>query len=62
MGDFNDSAIANQRAILADQAHFRSQRIEGQPSMYNGMYYTHNQQSTFISRDATVSTSIEGAA
>jgi hypothetical protein len=30
--------------------------------MYNGMYYTHNQQSTFISRDATVSTSIEGAA
>ncbi len=62
VGDFNDSAIANQRAILADQAHFRSQRIEGQPSMYNGMYYTHNQQSTFISRDATVSTSIEGAA
>ncbi len=34
----------------------------GQPSMYNGMYYTHNQQPTFIYRDATISTAVKGAA
>ena len=42
VGDFNDSAIANQHAVQVDQDYFRSQHIEGQPSMYNGMYYTHN--------------------
>jgi tetratricopeptide (TPR) repeat protein len=42
VGDFNDSAAANERAVEVDQAYFRSQHIEGRPSMYNGMYYTHN--------------------
>ncbi|WP_213805087.1 hypothetical protein [Granulicella sp. dw_53] len=42
VGDFNNSAIANERAVDADRAYFRSQNIEGLPSMYDGMYYTHN--------------------
>jgi tetratricopeptide (TPR) repeat protein len=42
VGDFNDSATANVRAIEADRAYFRSQHIEGVENMYDGMYYTHN--------------------
>jgi tetratricopeptide (TPR) repeat protein len=41
-GDFNGSAIANQRAVDADRAYFHSQHLEGVATMYDGMYYTHN--------------------
>jgi tetratricopeptide (TPR) repeat protein len=42
VGDFNDSATANVRAVEADRAYFRSQHIEDIANMYDGMYYTHN--------------------
>jgi tetratricopeptide (TPR) repeat protein len=42
VGDFNDSAAANERAVEVDQAYFRSQHLEGVSNMYYGMYYTHN--------------------
>ena len=41
-GDFNSSAIANQRAVEADRAYFHSQHLENVANMYDGMYYTHN--------------------
>jgi tetratricopeptide (TPR) repeat protein len=42
VGDFNDSAISNERAVEADRAYFRAQHIEDVPNMYFSMYYTHN--------------------
>ena len=42
VGDFTDAARANEKAVAADQAYFRSQHLEGVANMYDGMYYTHN--------------------
>jgi tetratricopeptide (TPR) repeat protein len=42
VGDFNASAVSNEKAIDADQAYQRSQHLEGVPNMYSLMYYTHN--------------------
>lgn len=41
-GNFNGSALANQRAVAADRAYFKSQNLEGVANMYDSMYYTHN--------------------
>lgn len=41
-GNFQGSALANQNAIAADQAYFKSQHIEGETNMYYSMYYVHN--------------------
>ncbi len=42
VGDFDASAVANEKAIAADQAYTHSQHLEGVPNMYDMMYYTHN--------------------
>lgn len=42
VGDFNGAAVANEKAIAADQAYVHSQHLEGVPNMYDLMYYTHN--------------------
>ena len=42
VGDFNDSAIANQRAIVADDAYIKSQHLTGVVNMYDTMYLVHN--------------------
>jgi len=42
VGDFNASAVSNEKAIEADQAYQRDQHLEGVPNMYSLMYYTHN--------------------
>jgi tetratricopeptide (TPR) repeat protein len=42
VGDFNGSAVANERAMVADDAYVKSQHIEGVANMYNMMYLTHN--------------------
>jgi tetratricopeptide (TPR) repeat protein len=41
-GNFNGSALANQRAVAADQAYFKSQHLEQVTNMYYNMYYVHN--------------------
>jgi tetratricopeptide (TPR) repeat protein len=42
VGDFNGSAVANERAMAADAAYVKSQRLEGVANMYDLMYLTHN--------------------
>jgi tetratricopeptide (TPR) repeat protein len=42
VGDFNGSAVANERAMAADAAYVKSQRLEGVANMYDFMYLTHN--------------------
>ncbi len=42
VGDFNGSAIANRRAIVADDAYIKSQRLTGVVNMYDTMYLVHN--------------------
>ena len=42
VGDFNGSAIANQRAILADENYIQSQHLTGVVNMYDTMYMVHN--------------------
>ena len=42
VGDFDGSAMANERAIQADQNYFRSQGIHPAGEMYYDMYYVHN--------------------
>ncbi len=42
VGDFNGSAVANERAMAADEAYVKSQHLEGVANMYNMMYLTHN--------------------
>jgi tetratricopeptide (TPR) repeat protein len=42
VGDFNGAAVANERAMAADDAYVKSQHIEGVANMYNMMYLTHN--------------------
>ena len=41
-GNFKGSEVANQRAVAADQAYFKSQHIETVTNMYYNMYYVHN--------------------
>jgi tetratricopeptide (TPR) repeat protein len=41
-GNFKGSELANERAVAADQAYFKSQHIEGDTNMYYAMYYVHN--------------------
>ena len=42
VGDFNSSAIANQHAIVADDAYIQSQHLTGIVNMYDTMYLVHN--------------------
>jgi tetratricopeptide (TPR) repeat protein len=42
VGDFDDSAIANQRAIVADDAYVQAEHLSGVANMYDTMYLTHN--------------------
>jgi tetratricopeptide (TPR) repeat protein len=41
-GNFKGSELANERAVAADQAYFKSQHIETVTNMYYNMYYVHN--------------------
>ncbi|MBS1801264.1 MAG: hypothetical protein JSS95_15740 [Acidobacteria bacterium] len=41
-GNFNGSALANERAVAADQAYFQSQHLDHVTNMYYNMYYVHN--------------------
>ena len=41
-GNFSGSQIANERAVAADRAYFKSQHIENETNMYYNMYYVHN--------------------
>lgn len=41
-GNFDGSAQANERAVAADQAYFKSQHLETVTNMYYNMYYVHN--------------------
>ncbi len=41
-GNFEGAAVANQRAVQAEQAYFKSEHIEGVENMYYTMYYVHN--------------------
>ena len=41
-GNFKGSEVANQRAVVADEAYFKSQHIETVTNMYYNMYYVHN--------------------
>jgi tetratricopeptide (TPR) repeat protein len=41
-GNFSGSALANKRAVAADQAYFKSQHLETVTNMYYNMYYVHN--------------------
>jgi tetratricopeptide (TPR) repeat protein len=42
VGDFNDSAEANRKAIAADQAYFAAEHMLPAGNMYYDMYYVHN--------------------
>lgn len=42
VGDFNDSAIANQRAIVADDTYIKDEHLAGVVNMYDTMYLVHN--------------------
>ena len=42
VGDFNDSAEANRKAITADQAYFSAEHMLPAGNMYYDMYYVHN--------------------
>ena len=42
VGDFNDSAIANQRAIAADDTYIKDEHLAGIVNMYATMYLVHN--------------------
>jgi tetratricopeptide (TPR) repeat protein len=42
VGDFNDSAIANQQAMVADDAYVNAEHLNGVANMYDTMYLTHN--------------------
>jgi tetratricopeptide (TPR) repeat protein len=41
-GNFDGSAQANERAIAADEAYFKSEHLETVTNMYYNMYYVHN--------------------
>ena len=41
-GNFDGSAVANERAVAADKAYFKSQHLETVTNMYYNMYYVHN--------------------
>jgi tetratricopeptide (TPR) repeat protein len=41
-GNFNGAQVANQNAVTADRAYFRSQHLETVTNMYYNMYYVHN--------------------
>ena len=42
VGNFDGSATANEKAILADQAYFDAQHLKPAGQMYYDMYYVHN--------------------
>ncbi|HMH12484.1 MAG TPA: hypothetical protein VK578_05200 [Edaphobacter sp.] len=42
VGDFDGSAVANERAMAADAAYVKSEHLEGVANMYDFMYLTHN--------------------
>jgi tetratricopeptide (TPR) repeat protein len=41
-GNFDGSVSANERAVAADKAYFKSQHLETVTNMYYNMYYVHN--------------------
>jgi len=41
-GNFSGSQVANERAVAADRAYFKSEHIENETNMYYNMYYVHN--------------------
>jgi len=41
-GNFSGSELANERAVAADRAYFKSQHLETVTNMYYNMYYVHN--------------------
>lgn len=41
-GNFNGAQLANQHAVAADHAYFKSQHLETVTNMYYNMYYVHN--------------------
>lgn len=42
VGDFDGSAVANERAMAADAAYVKSEHLDGVANMYDFMYLTHN--------------------
>ncbi|QNI37278.1 tetratricopeptide repeat protein [Edaphobacter albus] len=42
IGNYNGAQLANQNAVTADRAYFKSQHLETVTNMYYNMYYVHN--------------------